>query len=86
MKAKSIKGKSTEEIKTALQECMSDGFPELQNQDSDMLGYKLARNSFEEVAEKDPEKIISYLNEVGSRWVNNREPEDDVTFVVIKVK
>lgn len=65
---------------------MSDGFPELQNKDNEMLGYKRAKNSFEETAEKDPEKIISYLNEVSSRWLNSKEQEDDITFVVIKVK
>ena len=33
-----------------------------------MFGYKRAKNSFEEVAEKEPEEIISYLKEEGSRW------------------
>ena len=42
---------------------MSDGFPELNNQHNEMFGYRRARNSFEEVAEKDPEKIITYLKE-----------------------
>ncbi|GEM_PF-450752 len=65
---------------------MSDGFPELQNERNEVYGYKRARNSFEEVAEKEPEEIITYLKEEGSRWVNDREPEDDVTFVVIKIK
>ena len=65
---------------------MSDGFPELSNQENEMFGYKRARNSFEEVAEKEPEEIISYLKEEGSRWSNDKEPDDDVTFVVIKVK
>jgi sigma-B regulation protein RsbU (phosphoserine phosphatase) len=65
---------------------MSDGFPELRNQHNEMLGYKRARNSFEEVAEKEPERIITYLKDVGSRWTNDKEPDDDVTFVVIKVK
>ena len=65
---------------------MSDGFPELRNQHNEMLGYKRARNSFEEIAEKEPERIITYLKEVGSRWTNDKEPDDDVTFVVIKVK
>jgi serine phosphatase RsbU (regulator of sigma subunit)/ligand-binding sensor domain-containing protein len=65
---------------------MSDGFPELQNETNEIFGYKRARNSFEEVAGKEPENIISYLKEEGSRWVNDREPDDDVTFVVIKVK
>ena len=65
---------------------MSDGFPELQNKNGEMFGYKRARNSFEEAAEKNPEKIISYLVNEGNRWSNNKEPDDDVTFVVIKVK
>jgi serine phosphatase RsbU (regulator of sigma subunit)/ligand-binding sensor domain-containing protein len=65
---------------------MSDGFPELQNANKEIFGYKRARNSFEEVAEKDPEEIITYLKDQGSRWVNDKDPDDDVTFVVIKVK
>ena len=64
---------------------MSDGFPELQNDQNEIFGYKRARNSFEEVAEKEPESIVSYLKEEGSRWVNDKAPDDDVTFVVIKV-
>jgi ligand-binding sensor domain-containing protein/serine phosphatase RsbU (regulator of sigma subunit) len=65
---------------------MSDGFPELQNQHIEMFGYKRAKNSFEEVAEKEPELIITYLKDVGSSWTSGKEPDDDVTFVVIKVK
>jgi serine phosphatase RsbU (regulator of sigma subunit) len=51
-----------------------------------MFGYKRAKNSFEEVAEKEPESIITYLKEIGLRWTNDKVPDDDVTFVVIKVK
>ncbi len=65
---------------------MSDGFPELNNQHNEMFGYKRTKNSFEEVAEKNPEEIITYLKNEGNRWSNNKEPDDDVTFVVIKVK
>jgi serine phosphatase RsbU (regulator of sigma subunit)/ligand-binding sensor domain-containing protein len=65
---------------------MSDGFPELNNQHNEMFGYKRARNSFEEVAEKDPENIIVYLKNEGNRWSDNKDPDDDVTFVVIKIK
>jgi serine phosphatase RsbU (regulator of sigma subunit) len=65
---------------------MSDGFPELQSDKNEIFGYKRAKNSFEEVAGKEPEEIISYLKEEGSRWSNDKEPDDDVTFVVIKVK
>ena len=44
------------------------------------------RNSFEDVAEKEPAEIISHLKNEGAGWVNNADPDDDVTFVVIKVK
>jgi serine phosphatase RsbU (regulator of sigma subunit)/ligand-binding sensor domain-containing protein len=65
---------------------MSDGFLELQSDKNEIFGYRRAKNSFEEVAEKEPEEIISYLKEEGSRWSNDKEPDDDITFVVIKVK
>lgn len=39
----------------------SDGFPELLNHDNEMFGYRHAKNSFNETAEKELEKIISYL-------------------------
>jgi len=65
---------------------MSDGLPELENKNGEMYGYKKIRNGFEEVAEQTPEDIISYLKNEGAAWVNNEDPDDDVTFVVIKVK
>jgi serine phosphatase RsbU (regulator of sigma subunit) len=65
---------------------MSDGFAELKNENKEVYGYKKARNSFEEAAKREPEEIVTYLREEGRNWTNNREPDDDVTFVVIKVK
>ena len=65
---------------------MSDGLPELFNDEKEMFGYKRARNLFEELAEKSPEDIISGLNKAGSNFINDKDPDDDVTFVVIKVK
>lgn len=65
---------------------MSDGFAELKNENKEIFGYKRARNSFEESAMKEPEEIVRFLSEEGKRWSNNKELEDDITFVVIKVK
>jgi len=65
---------------------LSDGLPELKNANDEMYGYKRIRNGFEDVAEKAPEEIVSYLKNEGAGWVNNADPDDDVTFVVIKVK
>ncbi|MBU2491577.1 MAG: SpoIIE family protein phosphatase [Bacteroidetes bacterium] len=65
---------------------MSDGFPELTNEDNELYGYKRVRNKFEETADKEPEEIITCLKDEGSRWVKDNDPDDDVTFVVIKIK
>jgi serine phosphatase RsbU (regulator of sigma subunit) len=65
---------------------MSDGLPELFNDDKEMFGYKRARNLFEEFAHESPEEIITKLKDAGSEWNNDKDPDDDVTFVVIKVK
>ena len=65
---------------------LTDGMPELQNDRHQVYGYKRIRNIFEEIADKDPEDIISILKNDGSAWIKDEDPEDDVTFVVIKVK
>jgi ligand-binding sensor domain-containing protein/serine phosphatase RsbU (regulator of sigma subunit) len=65
---------------------MSDGFAELKNENKEVYGYKRARNSFEESAKREPEEIVSFLSEEGKRWTNDKETDDDITFVVIKVK
>jgi serine phosphatase RsbU (regulator of sigma subunit) len=51
-----------------------------------MYGYKRAMNYFEEIAGESPEEIISKLKTSGSEWIKDKDPDDDVTFVVIKVK
>ena len=65
---------------------LSDGLPELKSSNGEMYGYKKIRSSFENIAEQSPEEIISHFKNEGSGWINNVDPEDDVTFVVIKVK
>ncbi len=65
---------------------MSDGLAELQNEKEQMYGYKRVRNSFEEVAERTPEDIIDYMKNEGASWTNGNKPDDDITFVVIKVE
>ncbi len=65
---------------------MTDGFPELQNVTEELFGYERVISSFQKVANKSPQEIINYLKDEGSKWVNDADPDDDVTFVVIKVK
>jgi sigma-B regulation protein RsbU (phosphoserine phosphatase) len=65
---------------------LSDGFPELQNASNEQYGYSRLKETFKSVAEKDPEEIIYHLKNEGNLWSDNKEPDDDVSFVVIKVK
>ena len=65
---------------------MTDGFPELMNSEKEMFGYNRVIELFKEVAEEAPEGIITKLKTAGSDWVDGNAPDDDVTFVVIKVK
>ena len=65
---------------------LSDGYPELSNPDNEQIGYDRLKTQFADAAEKNPEDIVEYLKKKGFEWVNDKDPDDDVTFVVIKVK
>ncbi len=65
---------------------MSDGLPELTNETDEQFGYQRVRNEFENNASKSPEAIIEKLKLAGENWNDGTEPDDDITFVVIKVK
>jgi serine phosphatase RsbU (regulator of sigma subunit) len=64
----------------------SDGLPELANDKDQMFGYDRIITEFQLVGEKEPEEIVEHLKNSASQWVNGKEPDDDVTFVVIKMK
>lgn len=65
---------------------MSDGLPELFNKEKEMFGYERVMDIYKNSASKNPEEIIDELKSEGNSWSDNKEPDDDVTFVVIKVK
>jgi serine phosphatase RsbU (regulator of sigma subunit) len=65
---------------------MSDGFPEMFNPAGETLNYPEAREAFEDVAHLSPREIIDRLVLAGEEWAGGRSLEDDVTFVVLKVK
>jgi len=64
----------------------SDGLPELFNLKKEVFGYDRVQRIFSDVADKSSVEIIDHLKNTGSNWVDDRDPDDDVTFVVIKVK
>ena len=65
---------------------MSDGYPELRSNSDELYGYERVYTAIEKIAEKEPEDIIKHFKEEAKSWSVNKEPEDDITFVVIKVK
>jgi sigma-B regulation protein RsbU (phosphoserine phosphatase) len=65
---------------------MSDGFPERFNDDSEMLGYEKAREILKASASLSPQEVIERLVAAGDQWAGGRAQDDDVTFVVLKVK
>ncbi|MFN2454702.1 MAG: SpoIIE family protein phosphatase [Pyrinomonadaceae bacterium] len=64
---------------------MSDGFPEMFNEQNEMLDYAKAKAVLEDVALGSSQSIINRFVEVGERWAGTRAQDDDVTFVVLKV-
>ena len=65
---------------------MSDGLPELFNEKEEMFGYEKIQEIFKSSAHLPVNEIIDQLKEAGSDWVNGADPQDDVTFVAIKMK
>ncbi len=65
---------------------MSDGFAELKNEKNEQYGYERVKKEFMSIAQKNPNEIVEYLKTSATQWINGVEPDDDVTFVIIKVK
>ncbi len=65
---------------------LSDGLPELFNEQKEMFDYHRVKETLEQVGHENPEKIIDSFIDVAEQWRNGRAQDDDVTFVVLKVK
>ena len=63
---------------------MSDGFAELTNENNEQYGYSRIKEEFKSVASKNSNQIVEHLKDSALKWINGLEPDDDVTFVVIK--
>ncbi|MFZ5519070.1 MAG: two-component regulator propeller domain-containing protein [Candidatus Zhuqueibacterota bacterium] len=65
---------------------LSDGLPELFNENKEVFDYLRIQQIFAEVGAGSPQRIIDHLIEAGEQWRNGRAQNDDITFVVLKVK
>lgn len=65
---------------------LSDGFPELMNHAGQQLGYAAALDVFAEAARADSAAgVIAALSEAARQWHGDTPPNDDVTFVVVRM-
>jgi serine phosphatase RsbU (regulator of sigma subunit) len=65
---------------------MTDGYFELFNKNNEILDLPNVKKIFTDCAQQSPNEIIDYLVEKGKEWSKNRPQNDDITFVVAKVK
>jgi len=65
---------------------LTDGLPEQMNPNEEMFDYSRVKKHFNEIIDNSPNGIIEKLVEAGDSWMNGRVQDDDITFVVIKVK
>lgn len=65
---------------------LSDGFPELMNDAGQQLGYTGALDAFASAAKAaNANEVIASLANIARRWHGDTPPNDDVTFVVVRV-
>lgn len=65
---------------------LTDGLPELMNDKEEMFDYTRVKKCFADNIAQEPDTIIQKLVEAGDRWMDGRSQDDDITFVIIKVK
>jgi serine phosphatase RsbU (regulator of sigma subunit) len=66
---------------------MTDGFPELMNEDGEQLGYVAASEAFAAAAAApDADRVIARLASFAETWHGDTAPNDDVTFVVVRMR
>ena len=65
---------------------LSDGLPEQMNLNEEMFGYPRVKDSFKDFAKGSPENIIQNLVKAGEGWMDGAVQQDDISFVVIKIK
>ncbi|MBN1639055.1 MAG: SpoIIE family protein phosphatase [Ignavibacteriales bacterium] len=65
---------------------LTDGFPELFNKENKIFGYENISKVFSEFANAEPDEIIQRFMEKANLWSDGNPPNDDITFIVIKIK
>ena len=65
---------------------LTDGLPEQMNNQEEMFDYPRVKKYLNDNIENSPNEIIEKLIAAGNSWMDGRVQDDDITFVVIRVK
>lgn len=65
---------------------LSDGLPELFDKKGRMFGYSRFRELIKTLSGEKPERIIEQLVGAAEAWLSGKDQDDDITYVVLKVK
>jgi serine phosphatase RsbU (regulator of sigma subunit) len=65
---------------------MSDGLPERFNPEGEMFDYDRVKEELTQAAVRSPRQIIERLAAAGEAWAKGRLQDDDITFVVLKLR
>ena len=65
---------------------MSDGFPELMSEDGEMLGYERVSVVLGRSPATTAQQLVSELAAFADGWRGGRPQDDDITFVVVRMK
>jgi sigma-B regulation protein RsbU (phosphoserine phosphatase) len=63
---------------------LSDGLPEVENHNGEMLGYKAVLECIKNNGNLSAEEIKQALFDLGTAWLDGLQNQDDITIVVIK--
>jgi serine phosphatase RsbU (regulator of sigma subunit) len=65
---------------------MTDGLPELQSEEGEMIGYDRVAAQLQRSVAKTAQELIAELVAFGESWRGARPQDDDMTFVAVRVK
>ncbi len=65
---------------------MSDGLPELEGADGEVLGYEGARALYGRVAKESPETVLERIHRAARDFAGGRQRQDDMTLVALRAK
>ncbi|MDX1502219.1 MAG: SpoIIE family protein phosphatase [Thermoanaerobaculia bacterium] len=65
---------------------LSDGLPELPDPEGEPFGYRRVREAFAAAAAGSPREIVAALVAAARGWSGGGPPNDDMTFVVLRVR